>query len=112
GGSGRVQQPQGKNLVGPSDHPRLVLADPARLPTLPRRELAAGMAEVVKALLLAGPEPVGELEEQVEGGLSAWEPFIATAIRLKAATVSRDPGRRASGPSLTWATPWDTPWSR
>lgn len=91
GGKVGVNLPQGKNLVGAFHHPSLVLADPALLPTLPRRELAAGMAEVVKALLLAGPEPVGELEEQVEGGLSAWEPFIATAIRLKAATVSRDP---------------------
>ena len=67
GGKVGVNLPQGKNLVGAFHHPSLVLADPALLPTLPRRELAAGMAEVVKTLLLAGPEPVGELEEQVEG---------------------------------------------
>lgn len=91
GGKVGVNLPQGKNLVGAFHHPRVVLADPELLATLPRRELAAGMAEVVKALLLAGPDPVLELEPRLHGGLAAWEPFIAAAIRLKAATVSRDP---------------------
>lgn len=91
GGKVGVNLPQGKNLVGAFHHPSLVLADPGLLTTLPGRELAAGMAEVVKALLLAGPEPLLELEDQAHQGLPAWEPFIAAAIRLKAATVSRDP---------------------
>lgn len=91
GGKVGVNLPQGKNLVGAFHHPTVVVADPELLATLPARELAAGMAEVVKALLLAGAEPVTALEACLHQGLAAWEPFIAAAIRLKAATVSRDP---------------------
>lgn len=91
GGKVGVNLPEGKNLVGAFHHPRLVLADPEALKTLPRRELAAGMAEVVKGLLLAGARPLEELGGVLEGSTADWEPFIATAIRLKAATVSRDP---------------------
>lgn len=91
GGKVGVNLPEGKNLVGAFHHPRLVLADPQVLETLPRRELAAGMAEVVKGLLLAGAGPLEELAGVPEGGVADWEPFIAIAIRLKAATVSRDP---------------------
>ncbi|BAS28441.1 3-dehydroquinate synthase [Limnochorda pilosa] len=91
GGKVGVNLPQGKNLVGAFHHPRLVLADPAVLDTLPERERAAGMAEVVKSLLLAGPEPLAGLEAAVEEGLPAWEPFIVASVRLKAATVACDP---------------------
>lgn len=40
-------RPHGKNLVGAFHQPQLVLADLGLLKTLPRRELAAGYAEVV-----------------------------------------------------------------
>ena len=39
---------QGKNLIGLFHQPRIVIADTALLATLPRRELLAGYAEVVK----------------------------------------------------------------
>ena len=48
GGKTAINTPAGKNLVGAFHQPGLVLADLAVLDTLPRRELLAGYAEVVK----------------------------------------------------------------
>lgn len=48
GGKTGVNLPQGKNLVGAFYQPRLVIADTATLRTLPKRELRAGFAEVIK----------------------------------------------------------------
>ena len=48
GGKTAINAPQGKNLIGLFHQPRIVIADTALLTTLPRRELLAGYAEVVK----------------------------------------------------------------
>ena len=48
GGKTGFDLPQGKNLVGSFHDPRLVLVDARLLSTLAAREMAAGMAEVVK----------------------------------------------------------------
>ena len=48
GGKTAINAPQGKNLIGLFHQPRIVIADTALLATLPRRELLAGYAEVVK----------------------------------------------------------------
>ena len=48
GGKTGINSPHGKNLVGAFHQPRLVLADTAVLDTLPRRDFAAGYAEVAK----------------------------------------------------------------
>jgi len=60
-----------KNDVGAFWQPAGVLCDPSLLETLPPREWAGGMAEVVKTGLLVG----GRLWELVE----AWEPGIGDA---------------------------------
>ena len=52
GGKTAVNSRHGKNLIGSFHQPRLVLADTDTLATLPRRELLAGYAEVVKYGLL------------------------------------------------------------
>ena len=52
GGKTGINTAYGKNLLGAFHQPRLVLADTAALATLPRRELAAGYAEIVKAGLI------------------------------------------------------------
>ena len=48
GGKTGINTRQGKNLVGVFHQPRMVIADTALLATLPRREMLAGYAEVVK----------------------------------------------------------------
>ncbi len=48
GGKTGINHPLGKNMIGAFYQPRLVLIDTDCLHTLPPRELAAGMAEVVK----------------------------------------------------------------
>lgn len=48
GGKTGINTPQGKNLVGSFYQPEAVIADIETLKTLPRRELLAGYAEVLK----------------------------------------------------------------
>ena len=48
GGKAGVNLPEGKNLVGAFYQPKLVVADLDTLATLPAKEFAAGMAEVIK----------------------------------------------------------------
>jgi 3-dehydroquinate synthase len=48
GGKTAINSTSGKNLVGAFHQPSLVLIDPEVLTTLPKRQLAAGFAEVVK----------------------------------------------------------------
>ena len=89
-----------KNDVGAFWQPSGVLCDPELLETLPAREWAGGMAEVVKTALLAG----GRLWELVEG----WEPgigdraarseLVQRCAGVKTLVVAVDPeerGRRA-----------------
>ena len=52
GGKTGINSPHGKNLIGAFHQPLAVITDIALLDTLPRRELAAGYAEVAKYGLL------------------------------------------------------------
>ncbi len=95
GGKVGVDLPQGKNLVGAFKTPRLVLADLDTLATLPRAEVAAGLAEVVKAGLIDDRELFERLEKDGPEPL-AWS--IGRAVAVKQRAVEEDPyerGRRA-----------------
>src|SRR5690606_19592303 len=48
GGKTAINHPLGKNMIGAFYQPQAVLADTSTLDTLPPRELAAGLAEVIK----------------------------------------------------------------
>ncbi len=60
GGKTGINHPLGKNMVGAFYQPRAVLIDTATLATLPRRELSAGLAEVIKyGLICDAPSSPG-----------------------------------------------------
>ncbi|HXP99132.1 MAG TPA: bifunctional shikimate kinase/3-dehydroquinate synthase [Solirubrobacteraceae bacterium] len=93
GGKTGVDLPQAKNYVGAYHHPAGVLVDPDTLRTLPREELAAGYAEVLKTALIAG----GDLWQRVAAGEVLDERTILACARTKLAVVAedeRDAGRR------------------
>jgi 3-dehydroquinate synthase len=94
GGKTAVNLSQGKNLVGAFHQPRLVVADTEALATLPQRELAAGLAEVVKYGALGDAGFLDWIEAHALA-LRTRDPdavaqAIETACRHKAAIVARD----------------------
>ena len=102
GGKTAVDTPHGKNLIGAFHHPRRVLADLEVLDSLPDRQMQAGMAEIIKAALLADADFFGWLEsgsDEVLGRQSLYlEHAVARSVEIKAGIVADDPteqGRRA-----------------
>ncbi|MCB1908789.1 MAG: 3-dehydroquinate synthase [Rhodocyclaceae bacterium] len=65
GGKTAINHPLGKNMIGAFHQPRLVLADIETLATLPARELAAGLAEVIKYGMIRDAEFFDWLEDNV-----------------------------------------------
>lgn len=94
GGKTAINAAQGKNLIGLFHQPRLVLADTEVLSTLPRRELLAGFAEVVKYGLLGDAAFYDWLETNAAAILAGPGPertrAIVTSVRAKAAIVAQD----------------------
>jgi 3-dehydroquinate synthase len=102
GGKTGVDLDAGKNLVGAFHQPAAVVADLDTLATLPRAELRSGMAEVVKAGLIADPALAAACLERspaaLAGELDALAPLVERAIAVKAEVVGadeREAGRRA-----------------
>jgi 3-dehydroquinate synthase len=94
GGKTGINTARGKNLVGAFHQPILVLADTKLLETLPRRELAAGYAEVAKYGLL-GDLPFFEWLESnadllMRGDSQARSYAIRKSCSAKAAIVIED----------------------
>ena len=94
GGKTAINHPLGKNMIGAFYQPLAVIADTATLSTLPERELAAGIAEVIKYGLIRDTAFFEWLEDNVER-LVAREPdalahAIVTSCRNKADIVALD----------------------
>ncbi|MEL7309898.1 MAG: 3-dehydroquinate synthase [Pseudomonadota bacterium] len=102
GGKTGVNHPLGKNLLGAFHQPSSVLIDTDTLASLPAREYAAGMAEVIKHGAIADIEYFEALERDQQA-LASREPealrqAIVHSCRIKAAVVAddeRERGRRA-----------------
>ena len=102
GGKTAVNHPQGKNMIGAFYQPVAVFADPATLSTLPPREYAAGLAEVVKYGVIEDPDLFVFLENHYDALLAkdgeVLSQVIVRCCAIKAAVVSadeRESGRRA-----------------
>ena len=102
GGKTGVDLQAGKNLVGAFHQPSAVIADLEALATLPAAELRSGMAEVIKAGLIADPalaaSCLADGPAAVAGDLDRLAQLVEAAIRIKAEVVGadeREAGRRA-----------------
>lgn len=94
GGKTGINIDAGKNLVGAFHQPRAVIAWTDTLLTLSKRELASGMAEVVKSALIDGEASVQLFRETarpaLEGDRTAIEACARIGAGLKARIVSED----------------------
>jgi len=94
GGKTAINHPLGKNMIGAFYQPKLVLADLETLDTLPPREMAAGMSEVIKYGLIRDPAFFSWLETKAEGLMQRDKTLLAQAVYQscahKAEVVARD----------------------
>ncbi|QOY94956.1 3-dehydroquinate synthase [Massilia sp. UMI-21] len=94
GGKTGINHPLGKNMIGAFYQPRAVIADTATLDTLPARELAAGLAEVIKHGAILDAAYFDWIEANI-ARLVAREPeamahAIARSCEIKAEVVRKD----------------------
>jgi 3-dehydroquinate synthase len=94
GGKTGINHPRGKNMIGAFWQPRLVLAATNTLKTLPPRELAAGLAEVIKYGLIRDLPFLEWLEDNMAllcaGDDAALAYAIERSCRNKAEVVAED----------------------
>jgi 3-dehydroquinate synthase len=99
GGKTGVNHPLGKNLIGAFHAPSLVVADPAVLQTLPRREFRAGLYEVIKYGVISDPTLLDRIRNTMPAIFArdsqAVAPLVSASCRIKAGVVSAD--ERESG---------------
>jgi 3-dehydroquinate synthase len=94
GGKTGINHPLGKNMIGAFYQPQLVLADIDTLQTLPAREFAAGMAEVIKYGLIRDADFFDWLElnmaslMQLNGAVLSYA--IYRSCQNKADVVAKD----------------------
>ena len=99
GGKTGVNHPLGKNMIGAFYQPMSVVIDLAVLKTLPPRELAAGLAEVIKYGLIYDQDFFLWIENSIDALLQLDEEALMHAVRrsceIKAEIVASD--ERESG---------------
>ncbi|MFT6776736.1 MAG: 3-dehydroquinate synthase [Paraglaciecola sp.] len=99
GGKTAVNHPLGKNMIGAFYQPKAVLIDTNSLISLPKREFAAGMAEVIKYGVIYDPEFFLWLEDNQQAikqqELAALQYMITRCCEIKAEIVAID--ERESG---------------
>ncbi len=94
GGKTAINHPLGKNMIGAFYQPRVVIADTDTLKTLPERELAAGLAEVIKYGLIGDFTFFEWLETNMDRLVARESTALAHAIevscRNKSTVVAAD----------------------
>ena len=94
GGKTAINHPLGKNMIGAFYQPQVVIADMDTLRTLPGRELAAGLAEVIKYGFIRDTAFLEWLEKNIDR-LNALEPealafAVERSCQNKAEVVAND----------------------
>ena len=99
GGKTGVNHPLGKNMIGAFYQPNCVLIDTLALKTLPKRETASGVSEVIKYGLIWDADLFQWLESNIEALVGGDADAVALAVerscRIKAEVVAQD--ERESG---------------
>jgi 3-dehydroquinate synthase len=94
GGKTGINTAEGKNLVGAFYAPAGVLCDLDTLGALPRNDLLAGYAEIVKAGFIWAPEILDNIEGDLDAATDVHSPVfrrnLELAIDMKAKVVSED----------------------
>ncbi len=94
GGKTGINTDAGKNLVGSFHEPDAVLIDIATLETVPRNEVVAGLAEVIKTGFIADPEILNIIEADPHSALDptgdVLPELIRRSVQVKADVVSAD----------------------
>lgn len=91
GGKTGFDLPEGKNLIGSFYPPKLVLADPRLLSTLPERELRGGMAEVVKHGVISDPDLFAMCNQGMDWVKRNLEEVVRRAMAVKIKVIEDDP---------------------
>ncbi|MBI5965011.1 MAG: 3-dehydroquinate synthase [Chloroflexi bacterium] len=91
GGKTGFDLPEGKNLIGSFHPPKLVIADPSLLLTLPERELRSGMAEVVKHGIISDPELFNLCLRGLDWVKDNLEEVVKRAMAVKIKVIEEDP---------------------
>jgi 3-dehydroquinate synthase len=99
GGKTAINHPLGKNMIGAFYQPLRVLCDLDTLTTLPARELAAGLAEIIKYGPIADMKFLAWIESHMDSLVARDAQALAHAVRrsceIKAHVVGQD--ERESG---------------
>ncbi len=90
GGKTGINNKFGKNLIGAFHQPKAVYIDPYMLNTLPKREFAAGVAEIVKMAVTFNKEFFEWLEQNDLTDEENIKKAIAKSVQTKADVVSKD----------------------
>lgn len=101
GGKNGLNLPAGKNMVGTFYQPQAVIIDPALLDTLPEREKANGMAEVIKCAMIGDAELFSLLENSEKYAFPT-EEVLYRCCALKAGFVAADEQDRGARHALNF----------
>ncbi|WP_345986700.1 3-dehydroquinate synthase [Sulfurimonas sp. HSL-1656] len=102
GGKTGINNRYGKNLVGAFHQPIAVYADPHFLKTLPPREFAAGVAEIVKMAVTFDAEFFAWLESADLSQPDQLAEAVARSVQTKASVVAQDEKERGLRAALNY----------
>ncbi|HEX9334215.1 MAG TPA: 3-dehydroquinate synthase [Anaerolineales bacterium] len=91
GGKTGFDLPEGKNLIGSFYPPKLVLADPQVLETLPEAEFISGLAEIVKHGIISDPELFDLCARGLDCIKDELEQIVKRAMAVKVKIIEEDP---------------------